>query len=114
MRRTAGQWRTHPARIRLRAANQSQGLPQADHTWLGYQWRAVHPKLAARGMTMDERRRRRLAREYQRLQEQYAHLFNQFGCGVELAEHISPNLAKWGRRMREIEAEIRAAMRGES
>jgi len=62
---------------------------------------------------VDEHRRRHLAKEYLQLTDQYDALLDTFSCGVRLAEEISPKLAKFGRRIREIRTEVQAAMRGE-
>ena len=59
---------------------------------------------------MNERRRHQLRKEYQRLRDKYNECYDQYSCGITLAEHISADLAKWGRRMREIESEVKVAM----
>ena len=51
---------------------------------------------------MNERRLYLLRREYRALRDRYEAVYDDYDCGQELAEHISPRLAKWGRRMREI------------
>lgn len=60
---------------------------------------------------MDERRRRQLRQEYLKLRERYARRSTAYDCGVTLAEYICADLSEWGRRMREIEAEVEEAIR---
>lgn len=59
---------------------------------------------------MNEQHLRKLRKEYRRLRDRYDERYDQYSCGTTLAEYISADLSDWGRRMREIESEVKVAM----
>lgn len=63
---------------------------------------------------MDDKRRDNLRVQYLKLTREYRRAIAEYDCGSELAEHLSPTLARLGRKIREIEAEVWQAIQDEN